>query len=151
MQSLETKGLDELADKIGKILDEMPDRRRKLHETLAAKLKSSIAAEISVSVNDSHGKIRGWQEAAVGSGGGYAAVRAVKGATGADSPGAITNYLENGHKIRPAGSGKNYRPRIKVPYVNGHHFYATVRGRVVSEVMAAGEDFINEIARDMQK
>ena len=151
MQSLEIKGLDELVSRIEKVVENMPERRRKLHTTLAERLKASVDAEIAVSVNDSHGKIRSWQEAKVGSGGGYAAVRAVKGGSGADSPGAITNYLESGHKIRPAGSGKNYRPRIRVPYVNGKHFYAAVRGRIAGEVMAAGEDFIKEIARDIQK
>ena len=101
MQSIEINGLAELDAKLQAILKELPEARRQLHERLAEMAKKEVDAQIDASgLNDSHGKIKGWQEAHVGSGGGYAAVRPQKGMTGDNSPGAITNYLENGHRIR---------------------------------------------------
>ena len=59
---------------------------------------------------------------------GYAAVRPVSGETGANSPGAITNYLEGGHKIRGiSGTAARYRPRIHVARVPGFRFYESAK------------------------
>ena len=148
-QSLDLRGLDEIINRFETLAKEMPDLRRQMHTALSDKLKESLDAEIAVLVNDSHGTVRGWQEKAVGSGGGYAAIRAKSGESGPNSPGAITNYLENGHRIRPVGNGKNYRPRVHVPYVNGKHFYAAVRGKILSEVMSAGEELLGKIAKEL--
>ena len=102
--------------------------QRAIHERLGARMLSGVRGNIAGRVNDAHGKIAGWQAKYVGSGGGYAAVRAVDTSTGAKSPGAITNYLENGHARRPP-SGKNprYVPRIHVLYIAGRGFYDAYR------------------------
>lgn len=168
MQSLEIDELEKLVNKIEKLVDEMPDRRRKLHDKLSERLKARVDAEIAVSINDEHGKIRAWQEARVGSGGGYAAVRPTDKGTGANSPGAITNYLENGHNVRPSLVGANYRSRINmiqtkertighgssrkkvnVPFVPGREFYAAVRGKILNEVMGTCEEFCRDIAKEL--
>ncbi len=62
---------------------------------------------------------------------GYSAVRAEDSSTGANSPGAITNYLEGGHAIRkPGGAAKYYKPRIRTARVSGFDFYAASQSSV---------------------
>jgi hypothetical protein len=152
MQSVDLKALDQLDKDLQGILDELPERRRELHERIAKVIKNEVDVQISRSgLNDGSGRIRNWQEQHVGSGGGYAAVRAADSSTGDNSPGAITNYLENGHKIRePSGIDKNYRPRIKKAYVDGYHFYASARSGVESKAITEAEDYVKEISEKLE-
>ena len=152
MQELDLSGLDELIDRFGGIAKKIPQMRRDMHEALAERLKEAVDTEIAVSINDSHGKIRSWQYKAVGKNGGYSAIRAINEPTGPNSPGAITNYLENGHMTRGRayGRSKSKRPKVKVNDVPGAHFYALVRGRIVSEVMSAAEDFLSKVAKEIK-
>ena len=146
MESIEKDGLEELDAKLSDILERAPEARRELHERLADELKQEVDMQIANSVNDSNGEISGWQEPHVGSGGGYAAVRPTDSSSGPDSPGAITNYLENGHAIRnPSGRAKNYRPAIHTPYVDGRHFYEATRASADSKVIAAADEFAEEL------
>lgn len=146
MQSVDFKQIDSLNSDIDKLLKEFPDMRRELHEKFADVIKSHVDTEIGISLRDGSGKIRRWQGKYVGSGGGYAAVRAVDTSVGDESPGAITNYLENGHRIRrPGGNNKYYRPRIKKPYVDGFHFYAKASKAIESDIIALAEKFANEL------
>ncbi len=152
MQSVEIDGLAELDEELAAILKELPEARKELHERLSEMIKKEVDAQIDASgLNDSRGKIKGWQEPHVGSRGGYAAVRPVKGETGANSPGAITNYLESGHRIRgPSGRAKRYRPRIKKPYVDGYHFYKAARLAVEAKAIAEAERFVEEFRRRLE-
>lgn len=149
MQAVDTKGLQELDRALGGLLKTLPGARRELHHDLAALLKEEVDANITESVVDSRGKIRRWQQPHVGSRGGYAAIRAIgstEGApTGKDSPGAITNYLESGHKIRLPGGGKRYRPKINVLYVNGRHFYQSTRRTAEPKAMRLARDFADRV------
>ena len=95
--------LSALAYRFKDTADSARDELRKFHEELAADMQKTVRANITgVGITDNHGKVRGWQEKYVGSYGGYAAVRprksteAEKENKSASSPGAITNYLENG-------------------------------------------------------
>jgi len=148
MQSINLKGLEELTNDLNVLLDEVPEARRKLHEEMADMAKKEVDAQIVASgVKDDRGKIRNWQEEHVGSGGGYAAVRAVKGSTGDNSPGAITNYLESGHKIRqPSGKAKHYKPRINTPFVEGRHFYQNAQKNVDAKAIQIAERFAENLA-----
>lgn len=142
-------------DRIGaafdKILQEFPERRRELHERVGRAVQRELQQQIASSgVNDSSGKVRRWQAVHVGSGGGYAAVRPEKGKTGADSPGAITNYLEGGHRIASPRGGKNYRPRLRVSYVSGYHFYVNTSMRAESIAIGEAEAWADEIARELE-
>lgn len=119
MPSIDISGLTEFSRKLNRLLDEAPEMRRKFHEEIAEMAKEQIDAHITNSgIEDNNSKIRDWQEEHVGSGGGYAAIRASDESTGANSSGVITNYLEGGHGIRSSGGqAKRYEPNIKVPYV----------------------------------
>lgn len=152
MQSIDISQLSQLDTVLNSLLEEIPDKRRELHERIADVIKTEVDSQITQSgMNDNTGQIKQWQEPVVGSGGGYAAVHAVKGSTGANSPGAITNYLENGHKIRkPTGNNKKYRPRIKNAYVDGYHFYSSAKNAVERKAIEEAENYVNEIAQKLE-
>ena len=119
--------------------------QRAIHERLGARMQTAVRGQIRGKINDAHGHISGWQTKYIGSGGGYVAIRATDISSGSNSPGAITNYLENGHaRRRPSGRAKRYRPRIKVLYVNGRGFYNAVRPTLArmlqSEVTRWGDE-----------
>lgn len=142
-------------DRIGaafdKILREFPEHRRELHERVGRAVQRELQQQIASSgINDSSGRVRRWQVVHVGSGGGYAAVRPEKGTTGADSSGAITNYLEGGHRSASPRGGKNYRPRLRVSYVSGYHFYAASAMRAESIAIGEAEAWADEIARELE-
>lgn len=155
MQSVEMEDLRDLDSDFESILRELPDGRRRLHEEVGAAVLEDVRANIGASgINDARGRVKGYQEHVVGSGGGYAAVRAVRG-TGpggssdySNSPGAITNYLENGHRVRqPSGTAKRRRKgRAKKPYVDGHHFYAQAERNAENVALAAAERFADSVA-----
>ncbi len=147
MQSIDLTQFNQLDEAFQEILDKIPGRRRELHEKIADVLKEEVSIQIAQSgLKDNSGRISEWQQQYVGSGGGYAAVRATDKSTGNNSPGAITNYLENGHKIRePSGKSKKYKPRIKKVYVDGYHFYKNTKSRSESKAIAAAEEYAKEI------
>lgn len=146
MQSVEAKGLSKITDNFNELLKKAPDKRRELHERIAARLQEEVSAQVDASgINDSHGKVKSWQQGRVGSGGGYAAVSAISDSTGPDSPGAITNYLNSGHKIRPHGKLK--RSRVRVIYVDGRHFYQAAKNRAEEIALEETEKFADELAK----
>lgn len=102
--------------------------QRAIHERLGARMQTAVRGQIRGKINDAHGHISGWQTKYIGSDGGYVAIRATDISSGSNSPGAITNYLENGHAIRrPNWGNPRYRRRVNVLYVDGRGFYAAVR------------------------
>lgn len=151
MQSVDLSQFSRLDEDLNTILKGIPKGRRELHERMADVIKKEVDSEISqTGLNDNSGHIKQWQEPHVGSGGGYAAVRATSKSTGNNSPGAITNYLENGHKIRQqSGGNPYYRPHIKKAYVDGFHFYSSANNTIESKVIAEVEKFTDEIAQKL--
>lgn len=150
MPSIELKELEKFDKRLEEIINKIPEFKRQIHTEAAAMLKRRIDSAINTSLSDSSGHIKNWQEEDTGSGGGYAVIRPKKGAVGADSPGAITNYLEGGHKIRPGGQGKDYRPRIKVPYVSGRHFYAEVRAGIVGDCITLANELADKVKEGIE-
>lgn len=150
MPDLRQNGLDSLDRSFQELLKKAPEKRKELHERIADRLKETIDAKIVERLDDSNGKIREWQEKKVGSGGGYAAVRPVKDEAGQNSPGAITQYLEGGHEIRTPNGGKDYRPRINVPYVEGHFFYEAAATEAERVALEEAERFADELANILE-
>jgi hypothetical protein len=152
MQSIDLTDLNSFDEDLKALLEEVPERRRELHERIADAMKEEVDFQIANSgLNDNSGRIKNWQSWHVGSRGGYAAVRASDKSIGDNSPGAITNYLENGHKIRePSENSKKYRPRIKTPYISGYHFYQSARNNVEWRAIAEAEEYVKEIAQRLE-
>ena len=153
MQGVNFSGLDDLDRKLKEVISELPEAKRELHEEIAKGLKEEVDRQITASgVRDSSGRVQGWQKEHVGSRGGYAAIRPVAASTGNNSPGAITNYLENGHRIRePGGNSQRYRPRIHKPYVDGYHFYQAAGNRAESKAIEAAENFVEDMMRKLEE
>lgn len=178
MPSVEVQGFHELDQALNTILKEISGARQELHERLSKMLKSEVDTAIDQSgLNDSHNKIKNWQEERVGSKGGYAAIRPLKGPglVGRNSPGAITNYLEHGHKVRPSkkqvqelqGMRESRRKEVQGrtkggrfakkstivldtrKWVPGYFFYAGARNRVESKAIAEAERFVEEFTRKL--
>lgn len=154
MQDIDIRGMDEFDRALSDLLEEFPEMRRELHEKLAELAKKEVDAAIDASGNpkkmESTGEVKRWQVKHVGSGGGYAAVRAASekegGGTGPKSAGAITNYLESGHKIRPSSGQTRRRGRARVVYVNGYHFYQTARSSFEAKAIRLAEQFSDKLA-----
>ena len=93
------------------------------------RLKEALDSRITASgLQDTHGKVRSWQVQYRGSRGGYVAIRATNKSTGDNSPGAITNYLESGHRVRfPSGKSQRYRPEVHVARARAFKFYAATK------------------------
>jgi len=145
MQSIDYSGLDKLDMRFAKVLDELPDMRRDMHSAVALGLQQAVRINIAASgVNDSGGKVGGWQERHVGSGGGYAAVRPIPGGQRGNNPGAITNYLESGHKTRASKAARRGRPRQANARAYG--FYARTRAQAQDIALGAANRFADEAA-----
>ena len=110
-------------------------------------MKQEVDTQIMAAGFQNAGKIAGWQGQYVGSGGGYAAVRAIKGDVGDNSPGAITNYLETGHPVRKPGKTK---PRAKQLRVQGYHFYDAAKAKLMEIATEEAKKFLQEIADRLQ-
>lgn len=142
-----SSGLKELDGVLSGLLKDAPDLRRELHEKLGALAKQELDSAISGSgVRDAHRAVRRWQVVHIGSKGGYAAVRPAGssegGGVGPESAGAVTTYLEDGHKIRTARARvKGYRPRIRVAFVSGYHFYERASASFEAKAIREAERF----------
>lgn len=145
MQSIDIKGLDKIDAALNNLLKKAPGMRRKLHEEIAYYAQKAVVREVGMTTERHTGNLQRWQEKYVGSGGGYAAVRPINTSTGDESPGAITNYVNNGHKIRPPGNGARPR-RTKVAYVDGRHFYQSAARDMEDVLVPLAEEFVRDMA-----
>lgn len=145
-QDVEFSQLEKLCDDINDACRCFPTYKRETHEAIADALERNVMDNINTYLGDASGKVKGWQEAVVGSRGGYAAVHA-KPRTfhNGYAVGYITNALENGHKIRkPSGRAKRYKPRIKVSKVDGYKFYADTRDNADDIALEIAEEKLDE-------
>lgn len=94
--------LEALTEKLKKAPEVLEKAKRQAFETAAPKLKKLVQDEIGGS-----GRVRNWQEAYVGSGGGYAAVR----------PRAETYAESRGLQTYSAPRKERPRPRYAVGYI----------------------------------
>lgn len=133
---LEKLPLDEDASRIFREVrsEQLPEAADKLHRLVEEAYSAS-------GLKNRNGKVLSWQQKHVSKG--YAAVRPQDRPSGANGPGAITNYLESGHRIRrPSGKAERYTPRISVGRVPAYRFYKKAQAgaerlaREVSESMA---------------
>ena len=152
MQSIDTSGIKELDAILQQVLDESPEGRRELHSNMANMLEQELGSAISSSkLTDSSDRIRRYQVKHIGSGGGYAAIRPIGSKEGAENgsngPGAITNYLNSGYRIRKPKGSKHYRPRINVPYVSGYHFYDDAGTVAESKAIQMAEDYATALVQ----
>ena len=150
---LEIRGGDALSEELDALLGQFPQMRRELLERMGRAAELELEAQLAASgMKDGGRKVRQWQVKQIGSGGGYVAIRPGKGdhqKTPGSKPqtfGRMTAALEEGHKIRGPRGGKGYRPRIKVSYVSGFHFYEAARTSFEAKAIRMVEDFADKLA-----
>ena len=137
MATVDTSGIDDLLESWDRLVRQFPDTKRALLERLAPQMLQAVRRAVGGS-----GKVAGWQEPHMGSGGGYAAVRpraetyqATRSGT-RYAVGYITNAIEGGHRHGgPRGSTKpdyHYRPRLNKAATPGKFFYRNARQGLAS-------------------
>ena len=136
-----------------------PDKIRDVFRSVRAELLPEAGDELLQAVRTSFtgsgiqsrtGKVLSWQQKHVKKG--YAAVRPQDRPTGPDGPGAITNYLESGHKIRrPSGKNRQYRPRINKARVPAFRFYKTAQAQAEKLAGELGQRLAEEIAARLEE
>lgn len=152
MQSIDLDAFDRAFDAVVKGDEKLKALKRKFLEQAGREIQGDVVRNIAGSgMKNGGGPLAAWQTYTVGSKGGYVAVRAVKDATGANSPGAITNYTENGHKIRrPSGTAKvKRRSRAEVPAVRGYHYYRAARDNAEPLAQRLAGELRDALAREM--
>lgn len=142
--------LDRLARDFQQTADKFPERRRQMLERIGAELEESVRKNIPVESSRDRfrrptGTIRAGQEKRIGTGGGYVAIRPVKG----DAPqlsgrrrdryGTITQALEDGHSVKLARGGSKF--------VSGRLFYRTAKRDAERIAMK----HLNEMKREIEE
>lgn len=152
MPTIEFNELDKLIKTLSDTQKALPELRKRIMDQCAEKLQQLVRSNVDRSgVRDVRGRVKTWQEQFVGSRGGYAAVRPTDAGTGAYSPGAITNYLEGGHKNRlPTGRSKRYKPEIHTARTPGRFFYQASRREMGKITEAAVEALAEAIAESLE-
>lgn len=142
---LEVTYTNNIGERLHGLAAEFRAVRAQLLDQAGNQLEQALDRSITASgLRDIHGKVRSWQEQYKGSGGGYVALRPRAGETGTNSPGAITNYLESGHKVRfPSGRAKRYRPEVHMARARAFKFYA--------DTQPVAEEMAREMAQSMER
>lgn len=164
-----SRDLRRLSERMQQIVRDAPDQQRALHERLGETLLDDVRhrAPISVKGHDlghgeyhERGTLRRWQTKYIGTRGGYAAIRATDKPKGSSGAGAITNYVENGHRVGRAGYGVSARTRRRrlqysmiptLSFVNGRGFYHKAHAAAARLLTQAAERWADEIARELSE
>ena len=116
----------------------------------------SVLAEVKRGLGN--GEAAGWQEAVVGSGGGYAAVRAKKETFARDggsgepyAVGYVTKSIENGHKQEKGRYVPALGKKLVADRVAGKGAYLAARQRAEEIAYQAAERFAKKIQAKLQE
>lgn len=156
MARVDISGLQELDERFQAIYAGLPQQRAALHQRIGEAVYTELGGRIASSLRDGGGRVRSWQRVHVGSLGGYVAIRPAgtkdtpPGESGPNGPGAVTSYLEHGHRIRPPKGGKGYRPRIKALRVAGRGFYKGTQAAARSIALREARAWADAVSRQME-
>lgn len=164
-----SRDLRSLDMRLKEILLRAPEQQRALHERLGETLLDDVRHRAPISIKGhslghgeyhERGTLRRWQTKYIGSKGGYAAIRAAETPKGVNGAGAITNYVENGHRVGRAGYGGSARTRRRrrqygmippLSFVNGRGFYHAAHATAARLLTQAAERWADEIARELSE
>lgn len=164
-----SRDLRSLDMRLKEILLRAPEQQRALHERLGTALLDEVRHRAPISIKGhslghgeyhERGTLRRWQTKYIGSKGGYAAIRAAETPKGVNGAGAITNYVENGHRVGRAGYGVSARTRRRrrqygmippLSFVNGRGFYHKAHATAARLLTQAAERWADEIARELSE
>ena len=163
-----SRDLRRLSERLQQIVRDAPDQQRALHERLGTALLDDVRHRAPISTKGhslghgeyhERGTLRRWQTKYIGSKGGYAAIRAAEAPKGVNGAGAITNYVENGHRVGSRHQGVSARTRRRwkqydVPiqsFVSGRGFYHAAQETADRLLTQAAEQWVDEIARELSE
>ncbi len=120
MSSVKIDKFNKFDSDLDKLLNELPQARRRLDERISKIAQNAADAQISVS-----GSI--------------------------DSTGVISNYVENGHRIRePTGDSKAYSLQKEMLYADGSNLYQEASTALEAAVIAEVEQFAEDIRKKLE-
>lgn len=125
--------LKDLDREFEKMIKQFPQARRKLVEECGEKMYQKVLANMN-QVDEKSGNLRKGVKKAVGSRGGYSAVRPDYKIA------PHTHLIENGHKI--VRNGK------VVGWVSGKHMYRNALNELANELEQDAEKMLDELAGD---
>lgn len=163
-----SRDLRSLDMRLKEILLRAPEQQRALHERLGTVLLDEVRHRAPISIKGhslghgeyhERGTLRRWQTRYIGTRGGYAAIRAATEPRGNSGAGAITNYVENGHKIGRRHQGVSARTRRRwkqnpappKSFVSGRGFYHAAHATADRLLTQAAERWADEIARELSE
>ena len=153
MQSVQFESLDAVSKRLEQTIKMFPQARREVLEQIGRSALSTVQGNIG-----GRGKVQSWQACHIGTGSGYAAVRA-KANTYQETKGGkryavgyLTNAIENGHSVRgPGGKAQRYRPRLKKTRVAGKGAYQATERELERIAVAQAEKLMDRLAGEMEK
>jgi hypothetical protein len=138
MSGIGISGMDEIDERIDKVLKEFPEERRLLHEASGKVILGKVLENTPYDAKRKKGThLKDAITMVVGSKGGYTAVRADEG----KSPHA--HLVENGHVQKD----KNGTPTGT--FVPGKHMFKIASMEAKGEVLKLTEEFSNKIIGDL--
>jgi len=141
-------------------VDQIPGMKEYLLDRIGRRVRDEVRTSVGRSgVNDSHGRVKLWQQRYIGSGKGYTAVRAESVNVPAGyrrksdgiqtemvNAGALTNFLVSGHRVRsPSGRWKRYKHRGDRTRVQGFDFYEKAKTEAEKISVQEAEDFLRRL------
>lgn len=135
-------------------IDQIPGLKEAMLEKIGGRVQDTVRSAVDSSgLSDPRGRVRSWQNAHIGDGKGYVAVRSdsVEVAAGYRdqqrlNAGALTNFLTSGHRTRsPSGRWKRYQPRARMTRVRGLDFYGKARAEAEKIAIQEAEDFLRQL------
>lgn len=142
--TMDTESWDAFWERWRGAVRQMPGMKEQMLEKTGGRIRDEVKSDVEAAgVEDTHGRVKLWQQRYVGSKKGYTAVRAEsvdvpagyrrkRGGMQSEvlNAGALTNFLARGHKARaPSGRAKRYRPEARMSRVKGHDFYKMARAQ----------------------
>ena len=122
--------LSELDKEFEKLINQFPEKRRKLCAACGEKMHQQVLNNISRDVKEDTGNLRRGVEKVLGSGGGYAAVKPDYKIA------PHTHLIENGRKVAKNG---------EVRWLEGKHMYRNALNSLADELEREAEKVIEDL------
>lgn len=158
---LDAGQIDRMAEKLKQSPEILAEIRRKAFEAAAGEAKKIVDRHIGGT-----GKVKGWQEAAVGSEGGYAKVAPQKNAWTKPTRkagnryavGAVTNAIVSGHAF-PGRGGRRKRERMRAYHDAGGRanavpakpFYNEAEAEIRQLAQHTAEQVVGQLLERLEK
>ena len=147
---LDKADLERLAADFNALLHDYPEWRREMYEEMGRAVLDDVQSCFG------NGEVAGWQDAAVGSGGGYSAVRPKKNTFTQNGKklyavGYVTNAIESGHKQEKGRYVPALGKKLTADRVAGKGVYAGARQRAERIAYQAAERFVKKIQQKLKE